>query len=225
MREWQKPLLIVSLPRNDIALAQAARDGGADSLKVHVNVHHLASGTRFGTLTEERPRLEPILALGLPTGLVPGETEMLSAAEMPLVVAMGFAFLDAFVDTIRPHLYDAGIPVIPSLPHSADESFVSLARDLPGEWVEAAVVSPGGYGTPVDEEDFVVLRRVGQLTGKRLIVPSQRRITPQDVSRYFEIPSVTALMIGAIVTGSQPQMLGAVTAVFRRALDHLRIAD
>lgn len=217
----RRPLLIVSLPRNDPALAAAARDGGADVLKVHVNVRHLASGTVFGSLAEERPRLEQILALGLPTGLVPGEDAMVAPEEMPAIRALGFAFLDVSVASLAPHLYDAGIPVVPALLHSADPRHLVAARDLPGQWVEAAVVSPQGYGLPPAPADFDQLRRVGEVTGKRLIVPTQRRIAPADVGRYFAIPQVWALMIGAVVTGTDARSLGDATAAFRRALDRL----
>ena len=44
----QRPALAVSLPLNDIALAKAAEEAGADALKIHINVHHDASGTHFG---------------------------------------------------------------------------------------------------------------------------------------------------------------------------------
>ncbi|HET6947732.1 MAG TPA: hypothetical protein VFJ45_07970 [bacterium] len=218
----RRPLLIVSLPRNDPALARAARDGGADVLKVHVNVRHLASGTLFGSLAEERPRLEQILAVGLPTGLVPGEVQMLTKDDIPDIRRLGFAFLDAFIDTIQPHLYEAGIPVVPALPHSSEERYLARARDLPGDWVEAAVVPPEGYRKPVHDGDFTILRHVGEVTRKHLIVPTQRAVRPADVPRYFEIPQVTALMIGAIVTGTTPVPLARATAAFREEIDRLR---
>ncbi len=217
----RRGLLIVSLPRNDPVLAEAARDAGADLLKVHLNLHHLAAGTSFGTLAEERPQLERILAVGVPTGLVPGETEMVAPEEMPDLRRMGFAFLDVFIDRLRPHLFGAGIPVVPALPHTAEASYLRAARDLPGTWVEAAVVPAGGYGQPPEDADFVALRRAGAVTGKRLIVPSQRRISPGDVSRYFEVPQVSALMIGAIVTGTEAPTLREAATAFRRALDQL----
>ncbi|MGH2360132.1 MAG: hypothetical protein ACRDGM_06265 [bacterium] len=217
----RRGLLIVSLPANDPALAEAARDAGADVIKVHINVRHLASGTAFGTLSEERERLTQILATGLPTGLVPGETDMVAPEEMPQLKEMRFAFLDAFVDSIRPYLYDAGIPVVPALPHSAERQFLTRARDLPGDWVEAAAVDSQGYGKPPEDSDFATLRTVGATTKKHLIVPTQRRISPRDVSRYFEIPQVAAIMIGAIVTGKAPGSLGRATGEFRRELDRL----
>jgi len=213
--------LIVSLPRNEAALARAAREAGADLLKVHINVLHRASGTVFGSLAAERDRLLQVLAVGLPTGLVPGEETMISPEELPELSEMGFAFLDTFIHVLPTYLYNAGIPVIPSLPHSVDTSYLTQVRALPGEWVEAAVVDPNGYGQPPAPEDFEALRIAAEGTGKHLIVPSQRRILPTDVPRYFATRGVAALAIGAIVTGADPLSVGRATGAFRQALDQL----
>jgi len=110
---------------------------------------------------------------------------------------------------------------VPALPHSAERQFLTRARDLPGDWVEAAAVDSQGYGKPPEDSDFATLRTVGATTKKHLIVPTQRRISPGDVSRYFEIPQVAAIMIGAIVTGKAPGSLGRATGEFRRELDRL----
>ncbi len=213
--------LIVSLPTNDATLAQAARDAGADFLKVHINVQHLASGTTFGPLAHERDRLLQILAVGLPTGLVPGEETMISPAELPQLRAMGFAFLDAFVDVLPAYLYEVGLPIIPALPHSIAPRYLEQVRALPGLWVEAAIVAPQEYGQPPVPDDFAALRIVAAATQKQLIVPTQRAIQPSDLSRYFALPEVTALTIGAVVTGADPVSLGRTTQAFRRALDQV----
>ncbi len=202
-------------------LARAAREAGADLLKVHINVRHLASGTSFGSLAQERDRLHQILEVGLPTGLVPGEDIMVSPDELPELQAMGFAFLDAFVHVLPAFLFDVGIPIIPALPHSIDPRYLWLVRDLPGQWVEAAIVDPRGYGLPPVPEDFAALRIAGTGTRKHLIVPTQRRLLPTDLPRYFEIPEVIALTIGAVVTGSDAPSLGRATQAFRQAMDHL----
>ncbi|MGH2400224.1 MAG: hypothetical protein ACRDFA_04180 [bacterium] len=221
----RRPLLIVSLPRNDVTLAVAAKESGAHVLKVHVNVRHLASGTVFGSLSQERPQLEKILALGLPTGLVPGEEQMIEPEEISEIRRMGFAFLDAFIDTIRAYFYEAEIPIIPALPHTSDETYVSRARGLPGEWIEAAIVPSAGYGRSPEPTDFDALRGVGKSTGKHLIVPTQRRVVPADVPKYFEIPQVRALMIGAIVTGVTPSGVAAATTAFRHAIDRIPASE
>jgi len=216
----RRGLLIVSLPRNDPDLAQAAIDGGADLLKVHVNVHHRASGTRFAPLHEEQPHLDAILALGTPTGLVPGEERMVSREDIPYL--RRFAFLDAYLMYLPPYLYDAGVPVIPAIPHDyALEALPGALRTLPGEWVEASLVPPGGYGQPPAPDDLAALARLGEVSGRRLIVPTQRRITPADLDRYFAVPAVWAIMIGVIVTGADAPGVRDATAAFRRSLDGL----
>jgi hypothetical protein len=211
--------LIVSLPRNDVDLARAAASAGADGLKVHLNVQHRASGTRFGSLDEEEPGLGAILDLGVPTGLVPGEDSMVLPAELPRL--RRFAFLDAYVHRLPIFLYDAGVPVIPAVPHDfPPERFPSL-RTLPGEWLEAALVHPDGYGRDPVAADLAAYALLGTTTMKRLIVPTQRRVRPADLGRYFAIPEIWAIMIGAVVTGRTPRSVGETAEAFRRALDAL----
>lgn len=215
----RRGLLLVSLPRNDVDLARAALQGGADLLKVHVNVHHHASGTDFGTFEEERSALEAILDLGAPTGLVPGEERMVTREEVPHL--RRFAFLDAYLTHLPLYLYAGGLPVIPAIPHDFPSDALPFLRRLPGEWAEASLVPPAGYGRPPAASDLVALARAGELSARRLIVPTQRRIHPDDLERYFEVPSVWAVMIGAIVTGNSEAGIAKATSTFRRTLDAL----
>jgi hypothetical protein len=217
----RRGLLIVSLPRNAVAMARAAVDAGADLLKVHINVRHRASGTRFGSLDEEDPALREILSLGIPTGIVPGEDAMITPDDLPRL--RQFAFIDAYVTRLPLFLYDAGIPVIPAIPHDYPASALGSLAALPGEWLEAALVAPEGYGRDPVADDLVALSHVGAVTRRHLIVPTQRRIRPEDLSRYFAIGQVWAIMIGAIVTGRTPRGVGRATEAFRRALDALRL--
>jgi hypothetical protein len=82
-------------------------------------------------------------------------------------------------------------------------------------------VPPQGYGAEPVADDLVALARLGSLTRRRLIVPSQRRLRPEDLGRYFAITHVWAVMIGVIVTGRAARSLGRATEAFRRALDGL----
>ncbi len=215
----RRGLLIVSLPRNDAALARAAAEAGADMLKVHINVHHRASGTRFGSLDEEEQDLTAVLEAGLPTGLVPGEEVMVGREDAPRLSR--FAFLDAYITRLPMFLYDVGVPVIPAIPHDYPHEALGTLGAFPGEWLEAALVPPEGYGLEPAAADLGALARLGTATDRRLIVPSQRRITPDSLERYFAIPHVWAVMIGVVVTGRTPQTIGRATEAFRRAMDSL----
>lgn len=215
----RRGLLIVSLPRNDVELARAAANAGADLFKTHVNVRHRASGTKFGSLDEEEERLAEILGLGLPTGLVPGEDAMVTPDQIPRL--RRFAFLDAYVTRLPLFLYDVGVPVIPAVPHDYPAAALGSLIALPGEWLEAALVPPDGYGRDPVADDLVALAHLGAVTRRRLIVPTQRRLRPEDLPRYFGIPQVWAVMIGAVVTGRTARGIGRATEAFRRALDAL----
>lgn len=219
----RRGLLMVSLPRNDAALARAAADAGADLLKVHVNVHHRASGMRFGTLDDEEERIDGVFGAGLPVGLVPGEEEMVTQEQVPRL--RRFAFLDAYVTHLPLFLYDAGVPVIPAIPYDYPPLMYGSLDALPGGWLEAALVPPQGYGLDPTADDLVAIARLGAVTRRRLIVPTQRRIRPEDLERYFAISHVWAIMIGAVVTGRTAPALSCATEAFRRALDGLGVAQ
>ena len=89
--------LIVSLPRNDAELARAAAEGGADALKVHLNVRHAASGTLFGSFDEEKDRIAAVLeAAGVPVGVMPGAEEVATPEQMCALRDMGVQFYDIY---------------------------------------------------------------------------------------------------------------------------------
>ncbi len=218
------PRLIASLPRNSPELARAAADGGAEALKVHLNVTHQASGTHFGSLCEEREALEAILAVGLPTGIVPGTGERLpSREEMCELSAMGFDFFDLFARDMPAWMasFDGmtrTAAVDPGFPLDSVPELAALGLEI----IEAAVVRPEGYGRPVSIGDIAVYRRLRRVTELPIIVPTERAIQPEDVPALIEDVGVNAIMIGAVVTGREAQPLRASTKRFAAAISAIR---
>ena len=101
----QRFVLLVSLPRNDVACALAAQEAGADAIKVHLNVHHHASGTHYGTWQQEQPVIREILrSLTIPLGVVPGAQDIATDQDMAEMAAAGIDFWDAFVHHAPPRL-------------------------------------------------------------------------------------------------------------------------
>jgi hypothetical protein len=95
----QKFVLVVSLPANDLALAEAALDGGAHAVKVHCNVWHRASGHTFGTFSENKDFLKELVRLcgDVPVGLVPGTSEaFITESELRELEEMGLDFISAY---------------------------------------------------------------------------------------------------------------------------------
>jgi len=214
------PRLIVSLPRNAPDLAQAAADGGAEALKVHLHLTHDASGTHFGSLAEERENLEGIISLGLPTGIVPGAGERLaSLEEMRELAALGMDFFDLYA-----HDAPAWLVGFPGMTRGVAISTPAEADNIPDlealgfEMIEAAIIPHGGYGSPLCAADLVGYRQVRRATRLPIIVPTQRAIRPEEVPVLVEEIGINAIMIGAIVTGLEPDTLRAATRRFAAAL-------
>lgn len=218
------PRLIVSLPRNSPELGRAAADAGADALKVHINVRHEASGTRFGSLEEERGALAEILAVGLPTGIVPGTAERLpSPGEMRELAEMGLDFFDLFARDMP-----AWMTSFEGMSRAAAVDPGFRAESLPElealgiEVIEAAVVPPEGYGRPLCVADLVAYKGIRRGTRLPIIVPTERAIRPAEVPLLVEGVGLNAIMIGAVVTGREAHSLRAAAEGFAAALSALR---
>ncbi len=214
------PRLIVSLPANSLALAQAAAEGGADALKVHLHVHHDASGTQFGNLEEERERLAEIVALGLPVGIVPGAGERLATREeMQALAEMGLDFFDFYAhDTPAWLVRFSKMTRAVAINSVAQGEMLKDLEMLGFEVIEAAVIPHEGYGRPLSVADLVAYRKVRAATKNPIIVPTQRAITPEEAPILIEDIGIEALMIGAIVTGREPESVRAATKRYAAAV-------
>lgn len=224
---FERPMsLMVSLARNELALAQAAVDGGADVLKTHVNVEHRASGTIFGTVEEERPALEQILGLGVPVGLVAGGEGRVTRDQLASARELSFAFFDVYFHH-APSWYVSAAPEGGAVGGFADTDPIERASTLRGlgiDAVEASLTPHAQYGTPLHLARVSDIARLRAVSGLPVIVPSQHALTPQDVPALARA-GASALLIGVVVTGDTPEQVQEVTAAFRAAIDALPDTD
>lgn len=211
--------LLVSLPRNDAELAEAAREGGAVGVKVHLNVEHRASGTHFGTFAEERAAIEAILEVGLPVGVVAGGEGAIAADQIRDVVALGASFVDVFATHAPAWYVDVARPAsaVVALEQGDDLAVARGVVALGVDAVEASLTAPQDYRTPL------TLGRVAQYADMAaqlevpVIVPSQHAITPADIPAIRRA-GVGALLIGAVVTGVTADELRGATRAFADAI-------
>jgi len=230
------PALLVSLPANDLDLARAALDGGADGLKVHINVHHAAAGVQFGSLAQERAALEEIVSLGLPVGIVPGDAAaFIAPEEVRDLAAIGLDYMDVYLGVMPAWLLQQeAVAVMAALGHEdmAHPHRLKALASLPQvAMVEASIVPHEGYGTPLSVADLCDYTEVADAmsaqvadamsaAGKPVIVPTQRRIGLADL-RGLAQTGIRGLLIGAIVTGREPDQLRMVTQRYQDALQGL----
>ena len=224
--------LIVSLPRNDIELAKAAAESGADAIKVHMNVRHDASGTSFGSYAEEHETVREIIkAVKVPVGLMPGAdpANLPTQDELGSLAAAGLDFVDIYSHHMPLWFLELPLKIILAL--SSFEGFLEPPYYLthfmwPPEanrnrinMCEASICAKEEYGKPFTFHDLRRLRILQEYIDTPMVVPTQKAITPYD-SVWLKRGGTAALMIGAIVTGDTADSIARATAAYREAIEN-----
>nr|WP_261769664.1 hypothetical protein [Paenibacillus xylanexedens] len=224
----QKPLsLIVSLPGNDLALARAAREEGADALKVHFNVGHRASGNHFGSLDEYTEVFRAIRSeFAGPFGVVPsGSIEGTRREDVERLAGMGFDFYSIYAHHLPSFmLQNLGLESTFAINNEYDVSLVASAAHFGFTALEASIVPGKEYGTPLSFADVLHYRQLVLQAGVPVLVPSQRKLVPEDVP-VLHHSGIKAIMLGAIVTGKTEDELRRAVSSFRNAIDRLTGRD
>ena len=215
----KKMTLIMSLPRNDARLCEAAFRAGADVVKVHMNVHHHASGTLFGSLDEERPVFEAMLdARKGPMGVVPGAKLEDVLKDAPRAAALPFSFFSVYAHHIPASLTTGSTPLMAACDYSYSlEEAVQLEKNG-ASVLEASVVPGAEYASPLSMRDLLHYSALAHASSLPVVVPTQRKILPQDVPALLRA-GVKGLMIGAVVTGHDEDGILRAIRAFKRAIE------
>lgn len=217
--------LIVSLPANTAELAAAAVEGGADALKVHLNVHHHASGTLFGPWEEEREAITRIIATaGVPVGVVPGAQTIASDDEMAALARLGIDFWDTFVHHAPTRLLDrTDMGCMMAVNYQFPLERAHRVARLGAKVIEASIIPPEEYGSTLTARDLVSYATLVEAAAPTpVVIPSQRKLTPADIP-HLQRAGARGIVIGAVVTGHDATSLGRATREFRRAIDLLAL--
>ncbi len=211
--------LLVSLPKNDLELARVALGSGAQGLKVHINVEHFASGTRFGSLSEERETLEKIADLarenGASVGIVPGTlSNFASPQDFRELAQIGIDYFDAYpADAPAWALQQTDLDVMMAAFFGGDLDEFAGLESLGMTLCEASILGHESYGQPLSALDLMKYRALAEKISAPIIVPSQKKIVPSDVPS-LQKTGVKGLLIGAIVTGGEAATLEAAVKSF-----------
>ncbi|MDR2759511.1 MAG: hypothetical protein LBB78_09025 [Spirochaetaceae bacterium] len=218
--------LVVSLPENRIELVEAALRGGAQAVKVHVNVWHRASGHIFGTFAENRSFLKEMVRVcaGVPAGLVPGADEaFVTIEERDEIQALGIDFISSYAAHLPGYMLDA-----PKLSRMAaiDSAYTQNTLDgvnvYPPDVLELSIQPGTEYHKKLSYGDILRYADISSKVKIPTLVPTQKWMVPEDV-RHLYAAGCKAVMIGAVVMGKEPGAADVekATAAFARAIGTL----
>ena len=219
--------LLVSLPRNDVELAKAALRGGAQGLKVHINVSHFASGTRFGSLEEERDNLAAILevakAANASVGIVPGASSgddyaFASPHDFAQLAKMGVDYFDAYpADAPAWTLLQTHLDVMMAAFQGGSVAQIKALENVGMRLCEASIMHHDDYGKDLNALDIAAYAELCAALTSPVIIPSQKRLIPADIAA-LQAAGARGILIGAIVTGREAASIEKAARAFSAAL-------
>ncbi len=219
--------LLVSLPANDIELARAAFHGGAQGLKVHCNVAHFASGTRFGSWNEERAVITQICELArehhASVGIVPGashEAQLNFASEDDFadMAQVGVDYFDAYpADAPAWTLQQPHLDVMLAAYNGGSLNEIRVLETLGMRLCEASIMAHTEYGQPLNALDLACYHALCDSIQAPVIVPSQKKLMPHDVP-LLQQTGARGVLLGAIVVGRDAVSIEAATRAFCAAM-------
>jgi hypothetical protein len=213
--------LFVSLPANDPELAQAALAEGADGLKVHINVSHRASGNSYGPLSSYEDCFSSIRSMfDGPLGIVPGGSlESVQQGEIHALPGAGIDFVSIYAFHMPTFLLRyPGVSRTFAIDSAFDQRLLEGAASFGVEALEASIVPGEEYGTPLSFADLLKYRWLARHAGLPVIIPSQRKIVPDDVPALIDT-GIKVLLIGAVVTGKTTDGIRRSVAELRNEID------
>jgi len=196
----------VSLSRHDMALALAAKDAGADAIKLHLNAYHRASGTTFGSFEEERPFFAEVASLGLPLLVMAGQQIVPTTEEMTVMSEMGVEGFNVYFAHLRPHLLASRLRPMPAMADTSTDADLEKMNDLEGPIIEASITRFDDYGKPLDQADVQAFRDIASRSKAPVIAPSQKKFAPEDMQTLAEV-GIAGVLLGVIVTGDTPETM------------------
>lgn len=220
----EKLTLIVSLPKNDVELAKASIEAGADVIKIHINVEHRASKTRFGSFNEELEQIDKITKLcresNIPYGIVAGGNNEIPMEEIEKIINKGFKFISLYDKHMNPLIMKKDILKMVAIDNEYDIEYVKAYDSLKIDILECSIMNPETYGQPLTVREILQYKSIRNSTSKPIVIPTQRNVTPEQSLLLQEI-GMNAIMIGAIVTGKTAESIYEATQKFRQAIDSL----
>ncbi|WP_062051127.1 hypothetical protein [Bacillus sp. JCM 19034] len=220
----QKMNLIVSLPANSMDHVKAAAEGGADVIKVHMNVEHRASGNSFGSFDDNEGFFQEMNGYfsGI-TGVVPGDS--LDKVKQPDIVSLkkiGFDFVSIYSHTapawlLEDHSLDKMIAISNKYTDYELHSFNAANIQI----VETSIMNPDDYGTSLSIQDILHYQYLLSKVNGPIVIPTQKKITLQDLTTLYKI-GVHGFMIGAVVTGKTADQLYEATKAYKEEIERLR---
>lgn len=208
-----KMTIIVNVPENTTELAEAAIDGGADALLLHIQKEEF---------TQQKKELASIVKnTDLPVGIAAGWEEHLGKKRMNEILALGFDFFNIGLEYLSPTVMavDTTSKILSLNSRFTLDEVVELSKSK-FEAMDAAIIPSSGMGKELIIGDLQNYISIVLSAGIPVIVPTQRSIRPSEVAIVADT-GARGMILTPVVTGTSVKHVKQNTQEFRVAVDDL----
>lgn len=200
----EKPFsVIISLPQNDIELARAAIEAGADALKFHINVTHFASGNHFEGIEAYTQFITDVRAqFKGPIGVVLGDTiEKVAATDYELLQRLSIQYYSLYSAHIDERaLSQQLLEKTAAINHAFPLTQLLFFEQFQVTALELSIIKQSEYGQLLNLDDMLRYQAIRTQTALPLIIPSQKKLTNANI-KWLQSNGMNAVMLGAICIG------------------------
>jgi hypothetical protein len=200
--------LIVALPENDLEMAEAAIEAGADALQLDFR--------------GEKAKPKKILdKADIPVGIVPSGKNLASDKELQEIAKLGFDFISAEMGVAPAHFFSAKkISKILSLNSKFNIDQLIEISAMQSDALDAAIIPASGWGKELVVGDLQNYISIVLSANIPVIIPTQRSIRPSEVAIIADT-GAKGLLLSSIVTGATPKQIAETVREYREAIDEI----
>ncbi len=203
-----KLTLVVDLPKNDPALAEAAIAGGADALQL-----------RYDPDQENLARI--LRSTSIPVGILVNEPDQLAKKDVQAMGKLGFDFINMKRDNL-PDYYEniKGMAKVLSLSNRFTIDLVLGIGEHGADALDAAIIPVAEKGKDLVVGDLQNYISIIIAAGIPVIIPTERAIRPSEVAIISDTEA-KGLMLTPVVLGTSAKHIAKNVREFRAAVDDL----
>ena len=181
--------LVASLPKNSTALATQAEEAGADAVVLNIDGDEGSSPSYYGSYDLHDVYINDVIStVSIPCGISVGGGKQLTPEYWERIMGSSFSFVEMYAHQMPLWIMsDARVKKIVAVANGYSlEQVRNLASVPEVDAIEAATVPPQARGLQLTLLDYATIGTIAALSGKPVLLRTQKRINSGDVARVLE---------------------------------------
>jgi hypothetical protein len=182
--------VVANLPKNSVSLATQAEEAGVDAILLNVDGDDSSYPGHYGSYDLHDVYINDALSsVSIPCGLGIGGAKPLTAEYWERIMSCPFSFVEMLAHQMPLFVLDDPRvkKVVSIVTGYILEQVKELSRLDGVDFLDVAIVPPQARGNPFTALDFATLRLISDLSDKPVLLKTQKRMVPSDISKVVKL--------------------------------------